>query len=232
MYNSNWLYDKQGDGIMTNKELQLELDIKKWIESERAGMDLCGNYEYCKYCEKDLKNPCAEAYNLLLLDNSDEDEEELVDSTSEDTTEAIKEATSTTVVEENIKPKKKSKYVPLTFAQKLAKVKPETVEKYTALKALVEEYGFTTIMLKRYVIVRFHGVISAKITLNRNSLKMHMALNPAMYQKQTHLDYSHFKCYLSTPFTMKYDTKKSFKDTATLLPKLVKKAEKQLAKEN
>ena len=41
---------------------QSELDVKKWLDSERAGIDTCGSYEYCTKCDKSLENPCASAY--------------------------------------------------------------------------------------------------------------------------------------------------------------------------
>jgi|GEM_PF-2372440 len=41
---------------------QTELDVKKWLDSERAGIDTCGSYEYCAKCDKSLENPCASAY--------------------------------------------------------------------------------------------------------------------------------------------------------------------------
>lgn len=42
--------------------VQKELDGKKYEESAKAGKDLCGSYDYCKYCSKKNKYPCAAAY--------------------------------------------------------------------------------------------------------------------------------------------------------------------------
>ena len=195
------------------QELQLELDVKKWIESERAGKDLCGSYSYCEFCEKELKNPCAEAYLLAM---------------QEDTTSAEAEEVTETIVNEDGTVEVKVRYRALSFAEKLEKAKDETKEKYNRLKELVESNGFTAKMLRRFVIVRYHGVFAGKITLIRNSLKFHMALNPNSYERYTHMNYDHFKCYQLCPFTIKYDTKISFKNTEILLPKLLKKSEKKL----
>ena len=41
--------------------VQKELDTKKYEESAKAGKDLCGTYDYCKYCNKKNKYPCAAA---------------------------------------------------------------------------------------------------------------------------------------------------------------------------
>lgn len=198
-----------------NEELQLELDVKKWIESERAGKDLCGSYSYCEFCDKELKNPCAEAYLLAMEEDASE--------------EPLQEVTET-IVHEDGSVEVRVKYRQLSFQEKLEKAKDETKEKYAKLKEMVESFGFSAKMLRRYVIVRYHGIFAGKITLIRNSLKFHMALNPDSYVRYTHMNYDHFKCYKMCPFTMKYDTKKSFTNTEILLPKLAKKCEKQMNK--
>ena len=43
-------------------EFQNEFDIKKWTESEQAGYDKCGQYEFCAKCDKTKPTPCAEAH--------------------------------------------------------------------------------------------------------------------------------------------------------------------------
>ena len=42
-------------------EHQQKIDVEKWETSEKAGMDLCGEASYCKYCDKSLSTPCARA---------------------------------------------------------------------------------------------------------------------------------------------------------------------------
>ncbi len=46
---------------MNYQAKQEELDIKKWLESERKGADTCGEYEYCACCDKNAEYPCAAA---------------------------------------------------------------------------------------------------------------------------------------------------------------------------
>ncbi len=46
---------------------QIELDVKKWLDSEKAGIDTCGSYEYCANCDKSLENPCARAYEKAAI---------------------------------------------------------------------------------------------------------------------------------------------------------------------
>ena len=42
---------------------QAELDVDKWLKSEEAGRDLCGEFDFCANCDKDAENPCAKAYS-------------------------------------------------------------------------------------------------------------------------------------------------------------------------
>ena len=45
--------------------LQSDLDVKKYTDSETAHRDLCGSYDYCVLCNKKNKYPCASAYEKL-----------------------------------------------------------------------------------------------------------------------------------------------------------------------
>ena len=214
---------------MENRELQLELDIKKWIESEKIGHDLCGTYAFCEYCEKEIKYPCAEAYSLALEDEEIEEEYKV----AENTNDLLKEIkTSSKSLSELIIPKRKSKYKQLSFQEKLDKAKDETKEKYYKLKELIESNDYSFKMLRRFVVIRYTGLLCGKVTLVRNSLRFHMALNPKSYEKHTHYDFGHFKCYSHVPFTMKYETKKAFTSTEALLLILAKKMEKLYIKQN
>lgn len=45
------------------ERIQSVIDIDKYVISEQTGQDLCGNYaEFCKFCDKDVENPCGHAY--------------------------------------------------------------------------------------------------------------------------------------------------------------------------
>ena len=41
------------------RAIQQEIDVEKWLASEQAGRDLCGEATYCTYCDKTLTDPCA-----------------------------------------------------------------------------------------------------------------------------------------------------------------------------
>lgn len=45
--------------MLTKK--QQELDEKKWHDSQKAGYDTCGTYDYCQKCDKSMENPCENA---------------------------------------------------------------------------------------------------------------------------------------------------------------------------
>lgn len=47
-------------------EKQKELELQKWFDSEKAGKDTCGSYDYCKNCDKSLVDPCATAYEKTI----------------------------------------------------------------------------------------------------------------------------------------------------------------------
>lgn len=53
---------------MTLVEKQTALDEEKWLKSESLGRDVCGEFEYCKFCDKGMEFPCANAHNLYEAD--------------------------------------------------------------------------------------------------------------------------------------------------------------------
>ncbi len=46
---------------MNYQAKQEELDVKKWLVSEEKGADACGDFDYCKHCDKTIEYPCAVA---------------------------------------------------------------------------------------------------------------------------------------------------------------------------
>ena len=176
---------------MNKKEIQNDLDIKKWLESEIVNRDLCGTYPFCEFCDKSLKFPCAEAYDEYLKenDNSVTDDEK----------------------------KEKKSYLVLSFSEKLEKAKDETKEKYAKLVQIFDELGFKHRMFKRYVVVRYKGEVIAKVSITRNLLRLHLNMNPNSFNEFKHFDFSEYKCYETTPYTIKFDTKKRCLKAAKIL---------------
>lgn len=163
---------------MKKDELQKELDIKKWLESEKAQKDLCSTYDFCQKCNKDDSTPCALAYTAF-----------------------------------NKKPTKPT----LSFTEKLAIAKAETRAKYCDLCSDIKTLNISIRVCKKNVTLRYKRVLVGLITLTKNSLKVHLALDPTLYQEITHLDYSEKKTYADVPFTIKLTSKKSIKNTTELL---------------
>ena len=51
------------------EDLQKELDLKKYNDSVLNNKDMCGQYDYCKYCNKDNSYPCAKSFNKFKRKN-------------------------------------------------------------------------------------------------------------------------------------------------------------------
>jgi hypothetical protein len=39
------------------------IDDRKWLDGIKFGKDMCGEYDFCKFCDKTIDHPCARAYN-------------------------------------------------------------------------------------------------------------------------------------------------------------------------
>lgn len=67
---------------MTNLQRQKKLDKKKWLLSEKLGVDKSGDMDYCGYClyqdiefncfatqlDREMNCLCAKAYNKMAKD--------------------------------------------------------------------------------------------------------------------------------------------------------------------
>ena len=54
---------------LTLKQRQQKLDIQKWVDSKRNGKDMCGEYDFCQFCDKSVQYPCAKAYSKMQKAN-------------------------------------------------------------------------------------------------------------------------------------------------------------------
>lgn len=50
-----------------NVVFQERFDIQKWLDSEKKGVDTCGEYAFCVFCDKNKPTPCAKAHNKSRL---------------------------------------------------------------------------------------------------------------------------------------------------------------------
>lgn len=55
-----------GRRIVTVRQLQEYLEVKKWKDSENRRADMCGRYQRCRYCVRTEEMPCAMAYSRLV----------------------------------------------------------------------------------------------------------------------------------------------------------------------
>jgi hypothetical protein len=67
---------------MATSDKQRELDAIKWEKSQMLGMDACGTFDYCAYCDKNKANPCEEAFNLTYAVKVEEPVEKPVKKTT------------------------------------------------------------------------------------------------------------------------------------------------------
>ena len=175
------------------KDLQHELDVKKWLESEKAHKDLCSTYSFCSKCDKKNENPCALAYTLFNQINEKAEK-----------------------TEAEVKPVKKAKAPQLSFTEKLELAKDETKQKYCLLCDALGEVGIKLTIFKKFVNLRKDKALIGKLSITKNSLKLHLALDPDTHEEVPHLDYSDKKAYADIPFTVKITSKKIIKLVAEL----------------
>lgn len=168
---------------MTEKDLQNELDIKKWLDSEKENMDLCGTYDFCKGCNKEIEFPCAKAYQV----------------------------------------KNKTKRIVLTFSEKLENAKETTIDKYEELVDYIKSLKASSRVTKKYHNFRYKKQLIVRISLTRNSLKVHLPLDPKKrkYDSITHLDMSDKKSYVDVPFGISLSSKKAMKNAKELINQVI-----------
>lgn len=168
---------------MTNEEIQNKIDIEKWVASEKANRDLCGEYEYCKNCNKELEFPCAKAINIT-----------------------------------------KPKRVILSFNEKLAKAKIETVNVYNEIVEYTINLNVKSRVTKKCHTFRIKNKLALKITLTKNSLKVILPLDPKSkkYDGIKHIDLSNKKEYQKTPFAIQLNTKKAINSAKELIAIVIK----------
>ena len=52
---------------MKLEQEQKRLDEEKWLKSEQEGRDVCGEFDYCKFCDKNHAHPCAAALSKATV---------------------------------------------------------------------------------------------------------------------------------------------------------------------
>ncbi|MCM1306380.1 MAG: hypothetical protein NC037_02685 [Bacteroides sp.] len=209
---------------MNKVQLQGMIDLKKWYDSEVSGRDMCGTYDFCKYCDKSVQLPCASAYEKA---NAQPAEKQLI---------RRKKATVKPVVEQDSSLGKKFDYnkvmakkasrKSLTFAEKYALSSDILKDRYAVLqKALTDTpKGAPKIksrISKQCDTYRRNGEIIAKITIIGTSLRINLPLDcnaPEFNDGKTpHTDTSHKRVYEMVPFQFKVNSKLGLKRALALI---------------
>jgi len=207
---------------MDKNELQAKLDIQKWNDSQINGRDMCGEYEYCAFCDKNSARPCANAY--VKMTNPQKAKRK----------KAAKKQPDVTALDNSLGKKfnyskvvdKKANRKSLTFAEKYALASDVIKDRYEILKdallSLSKKNGVVKSRIsKQCDTYRRNGEIIAKITLIGTSLRVNLPLDcdsPEFNDGKTpHTNMAHKKVYEMVPFQFKVNSKLGVKRALALI---------------
>lgn len=205
---------------MDTQKLQETLDIGKWLNSEKLRRDLCGEYDYCAYCENESEYPCAHAFIRM---------EDKLKATGVDAPEKVKAEIAATVTDKKTSVIATKRYIK-SFAEKLAETKGMQKENLATLLEVFTTLGVKSRMTRKYVNLRYKRKLLAVISLNRGCLRLQLALSPEEYdiKHYPHDDYSYKKCYSKVPYSMKIQSALSVKRARQLINDAFDKAIKEI----
>ncbi len=199
---------------MDKFELQAKLDLQKWLDSEKNHKDMCGMYDYCKYCDLKDATPCATA--SLALD-------EVMGSLSD-----VKYAHASLGKKfdyEKVMTKKANRKS-LTFAEKYALSDDILKSRYEILKKAFTDTEKGELPIKSRIskqcdTYRRGGDIIGKITIIGTSLRINLPLDPDAPEyndgKTPHVNMGHKKVYEEVPFQFKVNSKLALKRALALI---------------
>lgn len=225
-------------------DLQQQLDVRKWLDSEENQMDMCGNYEYCTFCDKSDPEPCASAF--LRKEQFDaEAQAQAVKETYEADTEEVAEVAAdaaeltksvdedseiTTSLGKNFDlekvMQKKKERKSLSFAEKYALSDEIVKERYAILKQALTTTPKGAPKIKSRIsrqcdTYRRGGDIVAKITIIASSLRINLPLDcdaPEFNDgTMPHVNMGHKKAYEEVPFQFKVNSKLALKRALRLI---------------
>ena len=214
---------------MNRFQLQGMIDLKKWYDSESCGHDTCGTYEFCRYCDKSLPQPCACAYEKA------EEGQKPIQKTVPTPT-PRKRTTVKQVKNQDMSLGKKFDYdkvmakkasrKSLTFAEKYALSSDVLKDRYAKLQnALTNtakgEPKIKSRISKQCDTYRRNGETVAKITIIGTSLRINLPLDcdaPEFNDGRTPHTYTgHKKVYEGVPFQFKVNSKLGLKRALALI---------------
>jgi hypothetical protein len=211
---------------MSNKDLQTEIDIKKWLDSEACRHDTCGSYEFCPYCNKDEETPCANAVERLRSEGVDTEITGVI--TEEDICNKKKSLGKNFNYDKVMA--KKAARKSLTFAEKFALSDKVVKQRYAILKsALTDACGEKASQIKNRVskqcdTYRCNGETIAKITIIGTSLRLNLPFDCDAEcfndGKTPHTFTGHKRVYEAVPFQFKVNSKLALKRALSLIEML------------
>ena len=199
------------------RTLQQEIDVEKWLASEAAGRDLCGEATYCPYCDKALTDPCARS---LLTEQAEKATAVEDGSETEEEVKQAEEVKAVEVTAEVVRPG----YEQVTRYRRSLKsklIQNETAQGYyNALKNEFLSYdGVRSRISFNYETFRKGKKLLAKFVISGKTLNVYIALNPEEFEesKYRYEDVSEKKSYAETPMRVKITSKRASKHCAELI---------------
>lgn len=192
---------------MNKVQLQGMIDLKKWYDSEVNGHDMCGSYDFCRFCDKSISLPCATAYEKAngqppvkqpteqpVAQSAERPAEQPipVQQSAPNPVKRKKRTASKQVIEQDSSLGKKFDYdkvmakkasrKSLTFAEKYALSSEELKQRYAALQNALITTPKGTPKIKSRIskqcdTYRRNGEIVAKITIIGTSLRINLPLD-------------------------------------------------------
>lgn len=216
---------------MNDKKLQAQLDLQKWLDSEANKVDMCGKYEYCKFCNKYDETPCANAFEIFNAKQAIEKPVEIKKTetkkveVADNDVQNLKSSLGKKFNYDKVMEKKANRKS-LTFAEKFALSDDIIKQRYAILQdALTStakgEAKIKSRISKQCDTYRRDGDIIAKVTIIGTSLRINLPLDPDAPEfcdgKTPHTDTHHKKVYEEVPFQFKVNSKLALKRALALI---------------
>lgn len=208
--------------------LQAKLDDQKWNDSVMNHRDMCGAYDYCAFCDKNIVLPCATAFEKMNEQKATTAAEpspvEVSAPAEEDVTE-LHSSLGKKFDYDKVMAKKAARKS-LTFAEKYALADDIIKERYEILKDALTATAKGTPKIKSRIskqcdTYRREGDIVAKITIIGTSLRINLPLDPDAEEfndgRTPHTSTGHKKVYEEVPFQFKVNSKLALKRALALI---------------
>lgn len=208
--------------------LQAKLDEQKWNDSVTNHRDMCGAYDYCAFCDKNVALPCATAFeemNKPRISLAECAERSSQNATPEEDVTDLHSSLGKKFDYDKVMAKKAARKS-LTFAEKYALADDIIKERYAILKEALTTTAKGTPKIKSRIskqcdTYRREGDIVAKITIIGTSLRVNLPLDPDAEEfndgRTPHTSTGHKKVYEEVPFQFKVNSKLALKRALALI---------------